>query len=58
VAHIDVRKYTQKAQEYGVDALPTSFFFVEGNPVKRIKGYRDYETLKTEAENVLQPPTE
>jgi len=58
VAHIDVRTNTEKAKEYGVDGVPMSFFFVDGSPVKVIRGSRSYEAMKAETDGVLESPKE
>ena len=50
---IDVRYNPQKAKEYGVEKTPTSFFFKEGKPVKKMAGYVKYDDLKSAADGVL-----
>ena len=53
VVKINTEKYPQLASTYHINALPTLVIFEEGQPVKRIEGYRNAPQLLQELQSVL-----
>jgi thioredoxin 1 len=47
VAKVDVDRHQQLAAEYGVQGVPTMFLFADGEPVERLVGMQNAETLRS-----------
>jgi thioredoxin 1 len=41
------------SQRFNISGVPTMIFFREGKEVKKLVGFRDYDTLKREVESIL-----
>ncbi|MEF8814412.1 MAG: thioredoxin [Halovenus sp.] len=46
VLKVDIDESMDAARAYGVSSVPTLFLFVDGEPVERLTGFRDEETLR------------
>jgi len=53
VYSIDTDQNPQLAQRFMITGVPTMIFFRGGNEVKKLVGFRDYDTLKKEVESIL-----
>jgi thioredoxin 1 len=40
-------------QRFNISGVPTMIFFKEGQEIKKLVGFRDYDTLKGEIDSVL-----
>lgn len=54
VGAVDVDEYPELQQRFGVMGLPTLILFQQGEPVKRLTGYRPGERLEAELAPYLQ----
>jgi thioredoxin 1 len=43
----------QLSQRFNISGVPTMIFFSEGKEVKKLVGFRDFDTLKREIESIL-----
>ncbi len=43
----------QLSQRFNISGVPTMIFFRDGKEIKKLVGFRDYDTLKREIESVL-----
>lgn len=41
------------SQRFSISGVPTMLFFKEGHEVKKLVGFRDYDSLKGEIESIL-----
>ncbi len=41
------------SQRFSISGVPTMLFFKEGREIKKLVGFRDYDTLKGEIESIL-----
>lgn len=53
VVKINTEKYPQLASDYHIHSLPTLVVFKQGQPVKRIEGYRNADQLMYEIQSIL-----
>ena len=53
VVKINTEKYPQLASTYEIYALPTLVVFNQGQPVKRIEGFRTADQLMNELQTIL-----
>lgn len=54
VVKIDAPSQKELREQYNVEAYPTMIFFKNGKEVKRILGYKKYDKLKEEIENIMK----
>lgn len=50
---VDIDQNQQLSQRFNISGVPTIIFFKDGKEVKKLVGFRDYDTLKREVESVL-----
>lgn len=50
---IDVDEQDDLSEEHKIRAMPTLLFVKKGKEIKRIVGYKDYETLSKQAKKLL-----
>jgi thioredoxin 1 len=50
IIKINIDKFSDLAQEYGVMSIPTIIFFKDGEKVNEVVGFKDEETLLSLAE--------
>ena len=43
----------QLSQRFNISGVPTMIFFREGKEIKKLVGFRDFDTLKREIESIL-----
>jgi len=53
VGRVDTDQAQRNAIIYGINAIPTLIIFKDGKPAKRILGYRKFEDLKKEVDEVV-----
>jgi len=53
VGKVDTDEAPRRAIQYGINAIPTLIIFKNGRPAKRILGYRRYEDLKKEVDELM-----
>jgi thioredoxin 1 len=50
---VDIDQNQQLSQRFNISGVPTMIFFRDGKEIKKLVGFRDYDTLKREVESVL-----
>jgi len=50
---VDTDHNPQLSQRFHISGVPTMIFFRSGKEVKKLVGFRDYDTLKREVESIL-----
>lgn len=50
---VDTDQQPGLSQRFGISGVPTLIFFKNGAEVKKLVGFRDYDTLKKEVQSVL-----
>ena len=50
---VDTDHNMELSQRFGISGVPTMIFFKNGKEVKKLVGFRDYDTLKREVESLL-----
>ena len=53
VRGVNIDESPNLAQRFMISGVPTLIFFRDGNEVKRLVGFRDYDALKSEVESVV-----
>ena len=53
VVGVDIDASPQLSQRFHISGVPTMIFFRDGKEVKKLVGFRDYDTLKREVQGVL-----
>ena len=50
---VDVDENPGLSQKFNISGVPTMIFFRDGKEVKKLVGFRDYDTLKKEVQGVI-----
>lgn len=50
---VDTDKNPGLSQQYNISGVPTMIFFRDGQEIKKIVGFRDYDNLKQEVQSIL-----
>jgi thioredoxin 1 len=50
---IDTDENPTLSQRFSISGVPTMIFFKNGTEVRKLVGYRDYDTLKREVESII-----
>jgi thioredoxin 1 len=50
---VDVDENPGLSQRFNISGVPTMIFFRDGQEVKKLVGFRDYDTLKKEIQGVI-----
>jgi thioredoxin 1 len=53
VVGVDIDQNPQLSQRFNISGVPTMIFFRDGKEIKKLVGFRDYDTLKREVQGVL-----
>lgn len=53
VVGVDIDQNQQLSQRFNISGVPTMIFFRDGKEVKKLVGFRDYDTLKKEVQGIL-----
>jgi thioredoxin 1 len=53
VVGVDIDQNPQLSTRFGISGVPTMIFFRDGKEVKKLVGFRDYDTLKKEVQGIL-----
>ena len=53
VYHVDIDQDPGLGQRFSISGVPTMIFFKNGKEIKKLVGFRDYDTLKGEVESIL-----
>jgi len=54
VFKVDVDEKPDIASSFSITAVPTSLYFKHGQEIKKLIGFKDYEKLKEETDNLLK----
>lgn len=50
---VDTDNNIELSQKFSISGVPTMIFFKDGKEVKKLVGFRDYDTLKREIESMV-----
>lgn len=50
---VDVDENPGLSQKFNISGVPTMIFFRDGKEIKKLVGFRDYDTLKKEVQGVI-----
>ena len=50
---VDTDKDPELSQRFNISGVPTMIFFREGKEIKKLVGFRDFDTLKSEVASIL-----
>ncbi len=50
---VDTDKNPGLSQQFNISGVPTMIFFRDGQEIKKIVGFRDYDNLKQEVQSIL-----
>jgi len=53
VVGVDIDQDPQLSTRFNISGVPTMIFFRDGKEVKKLVGFRDYDTLKKEVQGIL-----
>lgn len=53
VFSVNIDQDPSLSQRFSISGVPTMMFFKEGREIKKLVGFRDYDTLKSEIESIL-----
>ncbi len=53
VVGVDIDQSPQLSQRFHISGVPTMIFFRDGKEIKKLVGFRDYDTLKREVQGVI-----